>query len=263
MLTESLLLSAAGAAAGVAVAYYGVGILVRIMASSRAFERIDIEVHPDLNVVLFTTGIALLTGLLFGLAPAWYAFRAQPAMALRQTGRGGDTWFWRLFGKSLVAAQVALSIFLVTAAAVFLNHLARLRNFDLGFHSDHVLQVTLDPSRSGYKTEQLAAPYRELLSRLRDYSAGALGIDQRLHSARRVRVGSPFPDRRRACGAAGGPAADGGRYLCRRGTSRRSAYRCSPDAILTFAMWAGHAWRLSTKRWRAVISPAPIQSESA
>ena len=166
MLTESLLLSAAGAAAGLAVAYYGVGILVRIMASSRAFERIDIEVHPDLDVVLFTAGIALLTGLLFGLAPAWYAFRVQPAMALRQTGRGGDTWFWRLFGKTLVAAQVALSIFLVTAAALFLNHLTRLRNFDLGFRSDHVLQVTLDPSHSGYKPEQLAAPYQELLSRL-------------------------------------------------------------------------------------------------
>ncbi len=167
MLTESLLLSAAGAAAGVAVAYYGVVILVRILASSRAFERIDIEVYPDLDVVLFAIGIALLTGVLFGLAPAWYAFRAQPAMALRTAGRSDDTWFSRLFGKSLVAAQVALSIFLVTAAAVFLNHLARLRNFDLGFHSDRVLQVTLDPSRSGYKTEQLAAPYRELLSRLR------------------------------------------------------------------------------------------------
>ena len=166
MLAESLLLSVAGATAGVAVAYFGVGILVRIMASSRASEHIDIEVHPDLNVVLFTAGTALLTGLLFGLAPAWFAFRAQPAMALRQTGRGGDTWFWRLFGKSLVAAQVALSIFLVTAAALFLNHLTRLRNFDLGFRSDHVLQVTLDPSRSGYKTEQLAAPYQELLSRL-------------------------------------------------------------------------------------------------
>jgi putative ABC transport system permease protein len=166
MLTESLLLSGAGAAAGVAVAYYGVGILVRIMASSRAFEHIDIEVRPDLNLVLFIAGIALLTGLLFGLAPAWYAFRAEPAMAMRQTGKGGDTWFWRLFGKGLVAAQVALSIFLVTAAAVFLNHLARLRNFDLGFRSDHVLLVTLDPSRSGYKPEQLAARYQELLARM-------------------------------------------------------------------------------------------------
>ena len=166
MLTESLLLSAAGAAAGVVVAYYGTGILVRILASSRAFEHIDIEVHPDLNVALFTAGVALLTGLLFGLAPAWYAFRAEPAMAMRQTGKGGDTWFWRWFGKGLVTAQVALSIVLVTAAATFLNHLARLRNFDLGFRSDHVLQVTLDPSHSGYKTEQLAAPYQELLLRL-------------------------------------------------------------------------------------------------
>jgi putative ABC transport system permease protein len=166
MLTESLLLSGTGTAAGVAVARYGVGVLVRIMASSRAFEHIEVDVHADLNVVVFTAGIALLTGLLFGLAPAWYALRTEPAMALRQTGQGGDTWFWRWFGKALVAAQVALSIFLVSAAAVFLNHLARLRNFDLGFHSDHVLQVTLDPSRSGYKTEQLAAPYQELLARL-------------------------------------------------------------------------------------------------
>jgi len=166
MLTESLLLSGAGAAAGVAVAYYGAGILVRIMASSRAFERIEVEVHPDLSIVLFTAGIALLTGLLFGLAPAWYAFRAEPAMALRQTGRGGDTWFGRWVGKGLVAAQVALSILLVTAAAVFLNHLESLRHFDLGFRSDHVLLVTLDPDRSGYKPEQLAAPYQELLARM-------------------------------------------------------------------------------------------------
>jgi predicted permease len=166
VLTESVLLSGAGAAAGVAVAYYGIGVLVQIMASSRVFEHIDIEVRPDLNLALFTAGIALLTGLLFGLAPAWFALRAEPAMAMRQTGKGGDTWFWRLFGKGLVAAQVALSIFLVTGAAVFLNHLARLRDFDLGFHSDHVLLVTLDPSRSGYKPEQLAARYQELLARM-------------------------------------------------------------------------------------------------
>jgi predicted permease len=166
MLTESLLLSVAGAAAGVAVAYYGVGVLVRILASSRGFEHIDVEVHPDWNIVLFTAGIALLAGLLFGLAPAWHAFRAEPAMAMRQTGRGGDTWFWRWSGKGLVAAQVALSIFLVTVAALFLHHLERLRNFDLGFRSDHVLLVTLDPSRGGYQTEQLGTPYRELLARM-------------------------------------------------------------------------------------------------
>ena len=102
------------------------------MASGRAFEHIDIQVQPDLHLLLFAVGIALLTGLLFGLAPAWHAFRFAPASNLRQSGKGGDTWFWRLFGKGLVTTQVALSIFLVAAAAIFLNHLSRLRNFDLG-----------------------------------------------------------------------------------------------------------------------------------
>ena len=166
MLTESLLLSGAGTAASIAFAWYGIGVLVRIMASSRAFEHIDVQVHPDVNLVLLTCGIGLLTGLFFGLAPAWHAFRTDPAMAMRQSGTGGDTRVWRWFGRGLVTAQVALSIFLVTAAAVFLSHVAHLRNFDLGFRSDHVLLVTLDFAHSGYKPEQLAAPYQELLSRM-------------------------------------------------------------------------------------------------
>jgi predicted permease len=166
MLTESLLLSGIGTLVGLAFAYAGQAILVGIIASGRAYERLNIQVVPDFRLLLFTVGIALFTGLLFGLAPAWYAFRSAPASAMRQTGRGGDTWFWRLFGRSLVAAQVALSILLVTAAAVFLNHLQRMRNFDLGFRSDHVLLVVLEPDRSPYKPEQLLGPYRELLSRL-------------------------------------------------------------------------------------------------
>jgi putative ABC transport system permease protein len=165
MLVESVLLSGAGALAGILVAYLGTGMLVRIMATGRAFEHVDIEVHPDLNLLLFTAGLALLTGLFFGLAPAWYAFRAAPASAMRQAGRGADTWLSRMFGKCLVAAQVALSVFLVTATAIFVGHLSRLQNFDLGFRSDHVLLVTLDPSRSGYKTERLGPRYQELLRR--------------------------------------------------------------------------------------------------
>ena len=166
MLTESVLLSGAGAMVGVLAAYLATGVLVRIMASGRAFEHIDVAVQPDLHLLVFTAATGLITGLLFGLAPAWHAFRAAPASRLRQSGRIGDTWFWRLFGKGLVASQVALSILLVTAAAIFLGHLSRLRHFDLGFRSDHVLLVTLDPSHSGYKPGPLAASYRELLSRL-------------------------------------------------------------------------------------------------
>ncbi|HEV3199693.1 MAG TPA: ABC transporter permease [Bryobacteraceae bacterium] len=164
MLTESVLLSAAGTLVGVVLAYLGTGVLVRIMASDQPHQHVEIQVRPDIYLLLFTTGIALLTGLLFGLAPAWHAFRSAPASGLRTTGRG-DTWFWRWFGKGLVAAQVALSILLVTAAAVFLSHLSRMRNLNMGFRSDHVLLVTLDPARSGYKPEQLGPPYQELLAR--------------------------------------------------------------------------------------------------
>jgi len=166
MLTESILLSFAGAAFGILFAYFGTSVLVRIMASSRAFEHIEIQVHPDFHLLLFTVGIALLTGLLFGLVPAWHAFRFAPASDLRQSGKGGDTWFWSLFGKGLVTTQVALSIFLVAAAAIFLNYVSQLRNFNLGFRSDHVLLVTVDSSHSGYKPEQLAALYQALLPRL-------------------------------------------------------------------------------------------------
>ncbi len=166
MLTESVLLSGAGTLVGVLLAYFATGVLVQIMGSGRAFERIEIQVEPDLHLLLFTASIAVLTGLLFGMAPAWYAFRSAPASHLRQSGRAGETRFWRLFGKGLVTVQVALSILLATGAAVFLGHLSRLRNLDLGFRSDHVLLVTLDPARSGYKRDELAGPYQELLARL-------------------------------------------------------------------------------------------------
>jgi predicted permease len=165
-LTESMLLSVAGALSGIVFAYFVTSVLVRIMASGRAFEHIELKVEPDLRLLLFTAGIAILTGLLCGIAPAWRAFRFAPISDLRQSGKGGDTWFWNLFGKGLVMTQVALSIFLVAGAATFLHHLSRLRNFNLGFRSDHVLLINLDSTRSGYKPEHLATLYQTLLVRL-------------------------------------------------------------------------------------------------
>ncbi len=87
MLTESVLFSGGGTLAGILVAYFGTGVLVRIMAGSRTFERVEIAVQPDPVLLLFTAATALLTGLLFGLAPALYAFLAAPATSLRQTCR--------------------------------------------------------------------------------------------------------------------------------------------------------------------------------
>ena len=81
-------------------------------------------------------------------------------------GSGGESRFGRLFGKSLVVVQVALSVVLLSAAGLFVRHLSNLQHVDLGFHRDHVLLVTLDPSRSGYNGERLSRAYREMLGRL-------------------------------------------------------------------------------------------------
>ena len=168
-LTESMLLSGAGCAIGVALAYLGAGALMRIVASGRVIgmpAHIEIQPQLDLRVLLFTAGTALLSGALFGLAPAWSACVSAPVSSLRATGAAAETPSRRLVAKSLVVAQVALSVVLVSAAGLFASHVSRLRNLGLGFQRESVLLVTLDPSGSGYEGTQLATPYRMLLARL-------------------------------------------------------------------------------------------------
>src|ERR1022692_611880 len=168
VLTESLLLSGAGGLMGILVAWLGAKALVRIIRAGRPIigmpAQIDLQVSPDAYVLLFTAGAALLTGLLFGLAPAWNAFHSAPAGSLG--GRPGETKMSRLFGKGLVMAQVALSVGLLSAASLFVGHLENLEHLNLGFRRDHVLLVRLDRSRSGYTPEQLFPAYQELLRRL-------------------------------------------------------------------------------------------------
>jgi predicted permease len=163
-LTESLVLAASGGLLGIFLAYWGTGALVRIMASGR--ERIEIQARPDWVVLCFTAGIALLTGVLFGLAPAWRASGSVPASSLRETGRAGETRLRRLFGECLVVTQVAFSVVLLSVASLFARHLSNLERLDLGFHRDHVLLASLNPAGSGYDGEQLSRAYRELLGRL-------------------------------------------------------------------------------------------------
>jgi putative ABC transport system permease protein len=170
VLTESLLLSGTGAAIGVMLAAAGAPALVRLVTSGREFvlRRIQptLDVHPDATVLLFTAVVAVATGVLFGSIPALTAFTSAPAATLRQAGAASETRSRKVFGGSLVVAQVALSLVLLSAAGLFIAHLSRLRNVDLGFQRDSVLLVTLDPAASGYKPEQLALLYRQLLDRL-------------------------------------------------------------------------------------------------
>jgi predicted permease len=163
-LTESVLLSASGGLLGILLANWGTGLLVRIMGSGP--QRVELQVHPDLVVLLFTAAIALLTGILFGLAPAWQTFRSAPMFFLRESAKAGESRGHRRFGKSLVVAQVALSVALLSTASLFVRHLSQLEHLDLGFQRDHVLLVDLNAAGSGYDRERLSRAYQELLGRL-------------------------------------------------------------------------------------------------
>ena len=153
-LTESLLLSMAAALIGVALAYFGTSVLVRIIAEDPG--GVHLQAKPDLAVLLFTAGVAVLTGVVFGLVPAWQASGSAPAASLRR----------QLFGKGLVVTQVAFSLVLLSAASLFVGHLADLARLDLGMRRDHVLLFVLDPSSGGYDNERLLRAYQDLLGRL-------------------------------------------------------------------------------------------------
>ncbi|MBM3796143.1 MAG: FtsX-like permease family protein [Acidobacteria bacterium] len=129
-------------------------------------ERIAVEVEPDTAILLFTAAVTVITSLAFGLVPAWHVMRTAPALALAQRHGYYAPGWPRFTGPALVATQVALSLVLVTGAALLIDHVARLRHFNLGFQTDGVLLARLDPLRSGIKGEELAARYRQLLARL-------------------------------------------------------------------------------------------------
>ena len=169
-LTESLLLSLAGCAVGVFVAYFAANALIRVFASGRFI--MDAPVHfealtnPDAHVLLFTLAIALLTGLLCGVAPAMSASKTEPASALQQTSRIGESKSRQLFGKGLVASQVALSLVLVSSAGLFVEYLSHLRNLSLGFERNDLLLVTLDFAHSSYDSAQFSRLSQELVARV-------------------------------------------------------------------------------------------------
>jgi putative ABC transport system permease protein len=158
VLTESLLLSVASSLLGIVLAYFGASLLVRIiLAARRIGTPLELRVHTDARVLLFTTAVTLFTASLFGLLPAFRALRPSVAPSLQQTGSGGETHSRRFFGKCLVAGQVAVSVVLLSAAMQFIRHLSNLEHLDVGFQRDNLLLVSLDPERSGLRENNCPA----------------------------------------------------------------------------------------------------------
>ena len=169
-LTESLLLSLTGTAAGTFLAYFAAHALVRVFKSGRFIMSAPIHFHPltspDAHVLLFTAAVALVTGVLCGAAPAMSASNAAPASTLQPGSRIGETKRHGLLGKGLVASQVALSLVLLSSAGLFVGYLSSLRNLNLGFDRNNLLLVTLDFAHSGYTPARFALLSQELMMRL-------------------------------------------------------------------------------------------------
>ena len=168
--TEAILLSATASLLGAALAYFGADALVRVINVGRAAPgwpaELELQLAPDTRVLIFTVAVAMLTAVIFGLAPAWSAFTSPPVSSLRQAGVMTERRSQRLFGRALVIAQVGLSVVLLSTAGVLAGHLSALRNHDLGFERKGVLLFTLNPQGSGIDRSRLAVLYRDLLDRL-------------------------------------------------------------------------------------------------
>jgi putative ABC transport system permease protein len=179
LLTESMALSLVGAGMGLLLAVWGVAFLVQLKPDG--IPRLD-DVHVDAVVVLFTIGVAVLTGLLFGVAPALHATRGTAAASLKEGGRGavGARGGARTRG-ALVVAELALALMLLVGAGLLMRSFARLQAVDPGLRPDHTLtfELTFPDARYGSDHEdRLVAFFDQLLPRLRALpgvtSAGAV-----------------------------------------------------------------------------------------
>jgi predicted permease len=160
-LTESLLLAFLGGACGVLLAIWGVRLLLATFSSSAD----SLPLSPDLRVLAFAIAVCLITGILFGLAPALRAANAKINFNLKNavSGPTRSGWGW---GRVLIAGQVALSVLVLFGATLLVRSLQKLVTQDLGYDSARIIVARVGASAAGYKGEALKHLARDLADRL-------------------------------------------------------------------------------------------------
>ena len=166
LLVESLLLATAGALLGVALAQALSRFLVSFLSTGT--NPVFLDLSPDWRVVAFAIGLAFLTCLFFGLAPALRATRRQPGTLIKTIGRGMTASRERFnLRRALVVAQVALSLVLVTGALLFSRSLGKLLTVDTGFEREGILTARILFQRSNLSQDQIPIFKNQLLERIR------------------------------------------------------------------------------------------------
>jgi predicted permease len=162
LLTESVLLAGLGGLLGLAVSFLGAHALLALAFPGE--QHVPINAAPSPLVIAFAFGLALFTGILFGIAPAWIAARAQPADALRSnartTAQGAS-----MLQRSLVVLQAALSLVLLVGAGLFAQSLNKLQNTNMRLDATNRYIIHINPQAAGYKTSQVEALYRTIEER--------------------------------------------------------------------------------------------------
>jgi predicted permease len=165
LLAETICLSLVGAVAGLTLAFAADKALMALYLPSDS-AGLSISAAPDLRILLFTLAVTLLTGIMFGLAPALRTTRPDISRTLKDEGGavvGGGHGKLR---NALVVAQVSLSLLLLIGAGLFLRTLSNLSNLGPGFPAERLVGFQIDPSRSGYTTERAKVFYQQLTDSL-------------------------------------------------------------------------------------------------
>jgi predicted permease len=170
LLTESLLLAVLGGGLGILFASWGASALGAFLSSSQP-QPLGFTTHLDARVLGFTAAVSILTGLLFGVAPAFRSTRVDLTPALKEWAdgsvRGPHIPHHRFsLGDGLVVMQVALAIVVLAGAGLMVHTLANLRSLNPGFDSRNVLLFGIDPTLGGYKGARVDNVYRALRDQL-------------------------------------------------------------------------------------------------
>ncbi len=165
LLTESLLLSGLGGALGVLFALWiKDGLLAVSDWGGRGLRALEPQL--DWRVLGFTFGLSLLTGLVFGLAPAWRTTKLDLTPAMKESGRSSSTVHRSWLSRGLVVFQVALSLLLLVGAGLFVRTLVNLQRVDPGFNTQNLLLFDVSPGLIGYKDDKLRLVYQQIAERL-------------------------------------------------------------------------------------------------
>ncbi|WP_254062562.1 ABC transporter permease [Acidobacterium sp. S8] len=162
LLTESVVLSLVGGMAGLVVAYLGTKMLLALAFPGA--QNVPIHASPSIAVLGFACGVSLVTGVLFGVAPAWIAAQGEPADVLR-SGSRATAFGASLLQRGLVVLQAALSLVLLIGAGMFSRSLYKLQDTDLKLESTNRYIVHINPQAAGYKQTQVEELYRTIEDR--------------------------------------------------------------------------------------------------